>query len=202
MRSIEPSLTQGPRADIFRVVSRVPGAHLRGIERMTGLPLGQVLYHLDRLERMGLVVSSRDWGFRRYFVTRDVDRREKRLLGALRHDAPRRIVLTLLERPGLTHKTLQEAVGVAGSTLSFHLQRLLATNVLTREREGPSHVYHLVDADLLRHELIYYRESFQDPMVDAFVRRSLAQSPEAGPALSDTPEAQPASAETAAEVVS
>src|SRR5581483_82960 len=125
MRSLEPVVTEGPRADILRLVRRVPGAHLRGIERMTGLPLGQVLYHLDRLERMGLLVSVKDWGFRRYFVAADVDRREKRILGALRHDVPRRVALALLRSPGLAHKDLQAIVGVAGSTLSFHLQRLV-----------------------------------------------------------------------------
>src|SRR5690348_8748672 len=134
MRSIEPRLTQGPRSDIFELVARVPGAHLRGIERLSGLPLGQVLYHLDRLERMGLIVSTRDWGFRRYFVTRTVGRHEKKLLGALRHDAPRRIVLALLDRPEQSHKELQQAMGLAGSTLSFHLQRLVASEVIVRER--------------------------------------------------------------------
>jgi predicted transcriptional regulator len=171
-------MTEGPRSEIFAVVARVPGAHLRGIERMTGLPLGQVLYHLDRLERMGLLVSTRDWGFRRYFVARAVDRREKKFLGALRHDVPRRIVIALLERTGRTHKDLQEEVGVAGSTLSFHLQRLLATGVLERERQGPSHVYHVTDAALMRHELIFYRESFADPAVDRFVHDALARQPE------------------------
>lgn len=174
MRSLEPRITQGPRLRIYQCVARVPGAHLRGIERMTGLPLGQVLYHLDRLERMGLVVSVRDYGFRRYFVAKAVDRREKKLLGALRHAAPRRVVLALLDRTGQTHKELQAAVGVAGSTLSFHLQRLLDSGVLVREREGVSNVYHLAEPDLIRQDLIAYRESFADPDVDRFVREAEA----------------------------
>ena len=169
MRTVEPRLTQGPRSDIFALVARVPGAHLRGIERMTGLPLGQVLYHLDRLEKMGLVVSVRDFGFRRYFVARNVGRHEKKFLGALRHDVPRRLVLTLLARTGQTHKELQAALGVAGSTLSFHLQRLVESGVVARAREGTSNVYHLADAALLTRELIEYQESFGDPLVDRFV---------------------------------
>jgi predicted transcriptional regulator len=183
MRSVEPRLTQGPRSEIFRLVARVPGAHLRGIERMTGLPLGQVLYHLDRLEKMGLVVSVRDYGFRRYFVTRTVDRREKKFLGALRHEVPRRLVLALLERTGQTHKELQAALGVAGSTLSFHLQRLLASGVVSRARESGSNVYHLSDAPLLARELVAYRASFEDPLVDRFVERVTDGSLPAPPAI-------------------
>ncbi|MEA3201045.1 MAG: hypothetical protein QOE90_2473 [Thermoplasmata archaeon] len=170
MRSLEPSLSQGPRADIYRTVARVPGAHLRGIERMTGLPLGQVLYHLDRLERMGLVTSARDWGFRRYFLAWEIDRREKKVLGALRHEVPRRVLLALLEREPQAHKDLQAAAGVAGSTLSFHLQRLVASGVLRREREGVSQRYSLAEPELLRRELLAYGASFEDPLVDRFVR--------------------------------
>jgi predicted transcriptional regulator len=142
---------------------------------LTGLPLGQVLYHLDRLERMGLVVSTRDYGFRRYFVARNIDRREKKFLGALRHEVPRHIVIELLDRPGQTHKEMQALLGIAGSTLSFHLSRLAESGVVVREREGNATVYHLSDPALLKHELVDYRESFDDPLVDAFVQRSLRE---------------------------
>lgn len=175
MRALAPSVTEGPRADILDVVRRNPGVHLRSIERRTDLPLGQVLYHLDRLERMGLVGSSRDQGFRRYFATGDVSRGEKPILMALRHEVPRRLILHLLQRPGLQHKDLQPIVGTAGSTLSFHLSRLVAAGVLTRERVDGGHRYAVADPDTTRRELIYYRASFQDPEVDAFVRDELAR---------------------------
>lgn len=183
MRSLVPDVTEGPRTNILDVVERAPGTHLRGIERATALPLGQVLYHLDRLERMGLVVSARDAGFRRYFATRGIGRIEKRTLSALRSEAPRRIVLTLLARGPLPHKELQAALGVAGSTLSFHLQRLLAIEVLRRDRVGATNVYALTDPVLARRDLVYYRESFQDPEVDRFVQEVLASlpAPEAPP---------------------
>lgn len=177
MRSIAPHVTEGPRADILECVAKTPGAHLRGIERMTGLPLGQVLYHLDRLERMGLVASSRDAGFRRYYLTKDVGRTEKKYLAALRHEVPRRLVVTLLETPGLPHKDLQATLGVAGSTLSFHLERLLASGVLVRQKVGGAQQYAVAEPDVARWELVYYRESFQDEAVDRFVRRVLASLP-------------------------
>lgn len=177
MRSIAPDVTEGPRADILACVTRVPGAHLRGIERMTGLPLGQVLYHLDRLERMGLVASAKDQGFRRFYPSRDIGRGEKKYLAALRHEVPRRIVLILLETPGLAHKDLQALLGVAGSTLSFHLERLLGSGVLVREKVAGSNQYAVADPHLARWELVFYRESFADPAVDRYVKRVLAHLP-------------------------
>lgn len=178
MRPLEPEVTRGPREDILVCVRTIPGIHLRDIERRARLPLGQVLYHLDRLERMGLVVSSRDHGFRRYFASGHVARGEKRYLSALRHDVPRRLVLRLLERPGpRAHKELQQELGVAGSTLSFHLQRLLTSGVLVREPRGASNLYHLADPDIAQRELVYYRGSFDDPEVDAYVRQLLDRLP-------------------------
>lgn len=175
MRPLPALVTDGPRADILRCVTLHPGVHLRGIERRTDLPLGQVLYHLDRLERMGLVGSTRDAGFRRYFSASDVSRPEKPILMALRHDVPRLIVLALLERPGLAHKELQEVAGTAGSTMSFHLQRLVAAGALVRGREGSQWGYRVADPPQARRALIYFRASFQDPRVDAFVRDELAR---------------------------
>jgi predicted transcriptional regulator len=173
MRSLRPIVTEGPRTDILQVVREHPGVHLRSIERRTSLPLGQVLYHLDRLERMGLVDSARDQGFRRYYTSDDISHPEKPTLAALRHAVPRRILMALLDRPGLTHKELLGPAGVAGSTLSFHLQRLVASGVLLRERVDASTRYHLADAAIARRELVYYRESFRDPDVDRYVRRLL-----------------------------
>lgn len=193
MRPLPPDVTEGPRADILACVTRVPGAHLRGIERMTGLPLGQVLYHLDRLERMGLVASSKDQGFRRYYLAKDVGRGEKKYLAALRHQVPRRVVLLLLERPGLMHKDLQVAVGVAGSTLSFHLERLLSSGVLVRMKVGASQQYAVADPETARWELVYYRESFADPEVDRYVKRVLASLPPAS--ASPAPSAPPPATE-------
>lgn len=175
MRTLLPDVTEGPREQILACIQRLPGVHLRGIERDTNLPLGQVLYHLDRLERMGLVASARDAGFRRYFETEGVSRGEKPVLMALRHDVPRQLILALLETPGLAHKDLQALVGTAGSTLSFHLGRLLSSGIIERTREGLSVRYTISDPELVRRTLLYYRASFQDPLVDRFARLELAR---------------------------
>lgn len=182
MRSLVPEVTSGPRAKILRCVLDRPGIHLREVEREARLPLGQVLYHLDRLERMGILVSTRDAGFRRYYPAHDVGRGEKRFLAALRHEVPRHVLLALLERGRANHKELQEALRVAPSTLSFHLARLLSSGVVTRERIGTANVYSVSEPDLVRRELLYYRESFRDAEVDRFARRELARLPPLAPA--------------------
>ena len=173
---LEPEVHGGARERILTAVSACPGIHLRRVERETRLPLGQVVYHLDRLERMGVLASARDAGFRRFYLAREIGRDEKRYLAALRHDVPRQALLVLL-RGARMHKELQAELGVAGSTLTFHLQRLVASGVLERARLGGAHVYSIRDRDLVRRVLIYHRESFRDPRVDRFVRQEIARLP-------------------------
>lgn len=177
MRPLPVDVAAGPRAEILRVVQEVPGIHLRQIERDTRLALGQVLYHLDRLERMGVVVSVRDAGFRRYFASSDVPRGDKPFVGALRQEVSRRVQLALLEREPCSHGELRSRVGVAASTLSFHLQRLVDAGILLRERAGTANIYALAQPGATRRALVYYRESFRDPEVDRYVRGILDRLP-------------------------
>lgn len=174
MRTLPPVVTPGPRSAILSCVVDHPGMHLRGIERHTNLPLGQVLYHLDRLERMGLVVTHRDRGFRRFFSPDVVSRSEKPILSALRHDVPRHVVLALLAAEDLPHKELQRVTGVAGSTLSFHLQRLVESGVLVRTRSRGSTFYALADPQLAEQDLRRYAASLRDPAVDRFLASQAA----------------------------
>lgn len=167
----------GPRAAILRCVRDVPGIHLRQIERETQLALGQVLYHLDRLERMGALVGVRDAGFRRYFAAHHVARHDKPFVGALRQEVARRIQLALLTLGARTHGALRSYLGVAASTLSFHLQRLVGAGVVVRERAGNANVYSLADAEATRRALVLYRESFRDPEVGRYVRGVLDRLP-------------------------
>lgn len=170
MRSLPIDVAAGPRAEIVRCIQECPGIHLRQIERETSLALGQVLYHLDRLERMGVVVSSRERGFRRFYGSHDVARGDKPFVGALRQPLPRAIQLALLEDGPRTHKDLQTRANVAASTLSFHLQRLVEAGIIMRERVGTQSFYALADPDATRRALVRFRGSFRDPEVDRYVR--------------------------------
>ena len=93
-------------------------------------------------------------------------RAEKTTLAALRHEVPRRLILALLDRPGLAHKDLRARAGVAGSTLSFHLQRLVASGAIERNEEAR---YRVADPEAARRALVDHAESFDDPEVRAFV---------------------------------
>lgn len=138
-------LSVASRRRIYECVTANPGAHLRDVARRCAMPLGTSLYHLDRLETSGLLVSRRDGRYKRYFGSHSMGRREKEVLSLLRHDAPRRIVSSLLASGGATQRELCDRVGVSRSTVSFHLARLVTDGLVARVPRRPEAVYEVLE---------------------------------------------------------
>lgn len=154
-------LSVASRRRIFECVSAHPGAHLRDVARRCTMPLGTSLYHLDYLETSGLVVSRRDGRYKRYFASHTVGRREKEVLSLLRHDAPRRLVEALLVRGPSTQRDLCDAVGVSRSTVSFHLNRLVVDQVVTRTPRRPEATYEVAEPAFTSELLTRFSESLR-----------------------------------------
>jgi ArsR family transcriptional regulator, arsenate/arsenite/antimonite-responsive transcriptional repressor len=77
-------------------------------------------------------------------------------LAALAHDVRLRVfrALVVAGPQGLTPGALAEALGVAGTTLSFHLKELSHAGLLTQEREG-RHLIYRAAFERMNHLLVY-----------------------------------------------
>lgn len=173
-------LSLASRKRIYEEVERHSGSHLREIGRRCELPLGTALYHLDRLESEGLITVRRDGRYKRYFPATGLGRKEKDLLSAFRHAVPRRVAHALLDTPAMTQRELCTAVGVSRSTLSFHVNDLIARGILRREHGRPENRYLLEDPALTRDILTRYKDS----LGDVSPLRSVPLTPAVSPALS------------------
>lgn len=154
------------RKRVYELVVKTPGVHLREIERLTNLPLGVVRYHLDRLQREGLIFSKEDRYFKRFFPKDRIPNVPTETFVALRQEGLRRIVLHLLNNPGSSHSELKSALGLPASTLSTYLSLLMSKNVLRRERRGKENLYFVVDEEAVMKVLLVYRPTFLDKLVD------------------------------------
>jgi predicted transcriptional regulator len=155
-------LSLASRKRIFDFVEEHSGSHLREISRRCELPLGTALYHLDRLETEGLLAVRRDGRYKRYFAAHGLGRREKDLISAFRHSVPRRIAAALLQMNAATQRELCARIGVSRSTLSFHVNQLIARQILRRENARPENRYLLEEPDLTAQILDKYRDSLGD----------------------------------------
>ena len=166
MKTKEEALELDARRKIYEHILSTPGTHLRGVHRAVRLPFGQVLYHLNYLEKLELVVVKKDGKFSRYFVKNLLGRKEKDAISVLRHEVPRTVAILLLFRREMSHKQMLEHVPVSPSTLSFHLAKMVDAEVVAREARGRESIYRLVDEALVTKTPIRHRASFQDAAVD------------------------------------
>lgn len=147
------------RQRVLDCVHSNQGAHLREISRRSGIPLGTVLYHLGRLEDARFVVSRRDGRYKRYFAGHALDMTEKETLSALRRDVPRRIAVALRSARAATQRELCELVGVSRSTISQHVNQLIARGVVQCQKARPESRYVLADEALTSRLLDEYSTS-------------------------------------------
>ena len=154
------------RKRVYDLVVLNPGVHLREVERLTGLPLGVVRYHLDRLQREELIFAQEDRYFKRFFPKGRIPNVPIQYFAVLRQSSLRSIVLHLMNNPGSNHAAMMGALGLPASTLSTYLSYLMGRDVIRREKSGKENLYFVKDEESIVKVLLVYRPSFLDKLVD------------------------------------
>lgn len=165
----EEGLELESRRRIFEYVASHPGVHLRQIERDLSLSTGMLSYHLEVLEKRGLLRSEVQENRRCYFPAKAFRQDQRRALALLRQRVPRHILLDLLLHGPRTFGELQAAAGVSPSTLSYHLKKLAGASLVVRGRRERESVLQVRDPDLVADLLVTAGASLEDDAVERFV---------------------------------
>ena len=134
------------RRKIYNYILKSPGLHERELARALDIPLSTLDYHLHYLEARDLIATSIEGGYTRYYIRGKSSIRDKKLLAILRQNVPRRILMYLLLHPRALHKTLCDHLGLTPSTVSFHLNKLVELNIITRDQIGRASIFYLNEA--------------------------------------------------------
>jgi DNA-binding MarR family transcriptional regulator len=126
---------------IFDYVGAHPGVHLRQICRELGLAMGDVQYHVHRLEREGRISSVRRGLYRFFYVATLFGDRQREVLSVLTLDTPRELLLSMIEKPGSGQDDLARAAAVSQPTVSWHLKRLVDLGIVEKQQMGRSITY-------------------------------------------------------------
>lgn len=152
------------RKEIFELVKKFPGLHMREIARRLDMQLSLVEYHINYLTSESVIYSIQENRYRRFYVDEDFDDKssrltsdEKRMLHLLRQDIPLKIVSLLLHNPKAVHKEILKEVDVSASTLSYHLGKMKKAGLLTKVRQGKDKGYRLNDRKSVLRVLILGR---------------------------------------------
>jgi predicted transcriptional regulator len=99
------------------------------------------VYHLQRLERHGLVVSVRQGGSRRYYACNTEAARHREALAALAHPTTRRVAEYVRSHAGTDQAGLCRALGLLNPAASKQLSRLESLGLVMSQRSGRSRIY-------------------------------------------------------------
>lgn len=136
-------LANDVRASIFDAVQSSPGDSATTVATVVGVAPSTVRYHVDVLVYEDLLRTAKALGERRLYPA---STEHTGVVAALSSGATAPIVETVRAEGPLTVSALAETVGRAPSTVSHHVSRLEAVDVVDRERVGESVEVSLTDA--------------------------------------------------------
>ncbi|MCR4335493.1 MAG: winged helix-turn-helix transcriptional regulator [archaeon] len=168
MDVLEQALKLDVRKKIYNTIKKNPGLHFREIQRRVGIATGALQYHLDYLVKKHLVKTERETKFLRYYSVRQ-EFEETSLMALLRQDSMRKIIVFLMQRRFANNQTISKQVNLSPSTTSWHLEKLVESSVVAKDRRGRKTYFKLTDKEKLAELLVGYRKSFLDEAVNNFV---------------------------------
>ena len=158
------------RARIADAIAEAPGIHFSELVRRLDLAPGQVQYHVKRLRRQGDVEEERLYG-RTHYYPPDVDEWERGAIALLRRETARDVVAYLLAEGPSSPATVAAGVGVARSTLEWHVGRLEERGLVEKERDERNRVTLVATRPEATIRLLAAVEpTLPDRLVDRFAR--------------------------------
>lgn len=116
-----------------------PGVHFNELARSLDLAPGQVQYHLRKLQGRGDIVEEHLYG-RTHYYPPEYDAQERATLALLRRETARDVLAVLLEGGPARPNEVADTIGIARSTLEWHLDHLLEQELVEKRRDERNHV--------------------------------------------------------------
>lgn len=131
------------RDTILTTIEKEPGVHAIEISRRAKCGWGTVVYHLGVLEKMAYVASVREGRHRRYFPKGEHHHRLHAPLALMKNPATSKVFEAIRVNPGIKQKELSHLLGLAPSTVNWHVGRLQGANLVVKTAAGRAVVYHV-----------------------------------------------------------
>lgn len=159
------------RTRIADCIRARPGVHFNDLVRRLDLAPGQVQHHLKRLLSEETLVAEELYG-RTHYYPPEFDPWERRVLALVRRETPRDVVACLLDRGGSAPPSeVADAVGIARSTLEWHLDNLTESDVVSKSYDERGRVtLRLTRPDRTADLLATVSPSLPGRFVDRFTR--------------------------------
>jgi predicted transcriptional regulator len=149
---------------LIKYIHSQPGIRYRELLRVSGLSNGVLTYHITNLEKSGWIIADRSINNRvtRYYPN-NIPVEETDIIGYIRNNAARQIILFILEHDSCTFNEIIEYTKKAPSTISWHLKRLKDSGIISILYNNTSRcqqLYKIRDFESITSVLSKYKKSF------------------------------------------
>lgn len=132
------------REEILAILKREPGLCFQEIQDRVGLAPGTTKWHLNKLENSRFLSSLRDGRHTRYHPT-GMEKATVQAVVAVRDPSRLALVRMVQRNPGITQGELAKAAGLAQSTASHHLSKLIEEGLIDKRKDGRANRYHVAE---------------------------------------------------------
>lgn len=130
-------------SNILSFIRENPGCHLRKIKKELSLSMGSVQYQLDRLEKRGLITSSKR-GFYRFYFPVGIEDFDKEIIQILSQETAKLILLFIIKRRNPSQREIANEVGIASPSVNWHVQRLIDLKIIEEIKDGRYKRYRII----------------------------------------------------------
>jgi len=156
------------RNEILEAIKGKPGITFRALARELGLGIGDLQYHLQKLEKEGRVFSKKV-GKRRYLFPSGFEEEAQKLLIAISTESRRRILLLLLKGP-LSQSEIAASLDLSQPTVSYHINELKKLGIVSADEKGRNVTYQLkYNPKTIARVIKEYRPSIWDNLADNLI---------------------------------
>lgn len=158
------------RTRIYRHIESHPGVHFNELVRTLDIANGQVQYHTHRLLGENAIAREEFYG-RTHYYPPEYAGWSRGFLALARRETTRDILFDLLEHGPARPNGVASRVGIARSTLEWHLAHLVEQNVIEKRRDAHDHVTLTLHRQEAMLDLLQTIEpSLPERLVDRFER--------------------------------
>src|ERR687885_1154521 len=148
---------------LIKYINAQPGIRYRELLRLSGLSNGVLTYHIANLEKSGRIIADRSINNKitRYYPN-NIPIEETDIIGHIRNNAARQIILFILEHDSCTFNEIIEYTKKAPSTISWHLKRLKDSGIISvfYNTNRCQRLYKIRDFESITSVLSKYKQSF------------------------------------------
>jgi len=131
------------RGRVYQFIELNPGEHFNAVRKALDLNIGTATYHLDVLERSGIIRSRLDGIYKRFYPA---NMPIPPLNGNGVSEVQQRVLTVIKESPGISQKEIAALFGIRQSTLNYQVTKLEEKGLVKAQRKGRKVQYFANDA--------------------------------------------------------